>query len=436
MTVLRALLALLAALALASEHCWAADVAPSAATQSIHQSAPVHTQDDFDLSKAMNASEQQWLAQESSHAAISLQQDMIVNTALLQDGPSAIFTDYLAGVISQFHVLGLSAPPPDKSYSTAEELWRNMNEFANNGLINYMENGVYNGMWNPQKRQHIVNAIKKRIQAKRDIDLLIVVGDWSSKEIAQLKKSVPILALNSTTMGIENEQMQYLGKMLSIYTYLEGSGFDHEELLFFKNTLDFATLGFIYEDSSLGRYIADVKVLKATAEERGFKLHSCKTELIDVDENTRINNFMRCLETMKDDIDAFFMNQGPPLSNAHRKRIFDYLADLDVAVYSQAGDRDVRLGALMSPSQSSLLRLDQRFAFMISRLMMHSMETMTNFASTIPMKIALNMDTAQRIGYRPTPNVIKLIEFMYTEKAKPPVVGEIDVDNPTEPQLK
>ncbi len=369
-----------------------------------------------------------WIAAPTGNASrIRLERDVVINTAFLQDGPSLVFTSYLQHVIQQFAALGLAPPAPTHAPLSATDLWRVMSQHDDDTMLRFLEDGVYDCEWSPEKRADEVARIAKRIRTRGDIDLLVVMGDWSSQEISGLEHSVATLSINSSTMALEQERADYQGKVMRLYAHLESKSFNHEELNFFHDIRRFKTLGVIYDPSPMGRDIADIEVLRAAADEKGYTLRECATTLLGVDQVAAAANFMGCLADMEGDIDAFFMHEGPPLNPGDRHAAFERLAALGAPVYAQVGEADVRLGALLGPSRSSLERQDKRFAYMLSR-MMRSMRTMVSMASTMPMKIVLNMDTARRVDYMPAPNVLLLCEVIVAENLPTPAAVEASRD--------
>jgi hypothetical protein len=142
---------------------------------------------------------------------------------------------------------------PKQSGESTDTLWKWLSTKAKSQYIEFVADAHYSAFWEKDKRTNVENEIVIRLTNNKDIDLMIGMGTWAGKGLANYRHRTNTLVF-STSNPISS----------GIIKSVEDSGFDHvhvrvdpkrneRQLKVFHEMIGFHKLGVVYEDSLAGR---------------------------------------------------------------------------------------------------------------------------------------------------------------------------------------
>ncbi|MFT5652479.1 MAG: hypothetical protein ACI8W9_000410, partial [Psychromonas sp.] len=163
------------------------------------------------------------------------------------------------------------AIPSQQGEQTAQ-LWLWLNSNLNSEYIEFVPDAHYSVGWDEEFRKQRATAVIDRLKNKQDIDLIIAMGTWAGKDLANDQHSIP-------TMVISASDPLAAGIIKSV----GDSGFDHvnatidpslheRQLRVFHELVEFKKLGVAFENTVSGRSYAAIEVIKAQSEKLGFEI--------------------------------------------------------------------------------------------------------------------------------------------------------------------
>ena len=167
--------------------------------------------------------------------------------------------------------------PASKDKDT-KEFWDWLAKNVKSDYIEFIADAYYSANWNSAVREDLTKNIIDRLNTKKDIDLIIAMGTWAGKDLANNKHTTPIMVMSSTDPV-----------RAGIIASNEDSGYDHvfarvdpgrweRQIQIFHKVIGFKKLGIAYENSHLGRSYAAIDLIEKIAKEKGFDIVRCFTK--------------------------------------------------------------------------------------------------------------------------------------------------------------
>jgi len=239
-----------------------------------------------------------------------------------------------------------------------------------------------------------------------EFDLVIAMGTWAGQDLANSMHHTPVM-IGSTSDPIG----------AGIIKSTEDSGFDHvhatvdpdrylRQIKIFHEIIGFKKLGVIYENSTEGRTYAAMDDLEQQSIDLNFELVLCEAPFSGVDITVAEQNVIRCSENFADKVDAVYITVHRGNTLMGFKYSIHSFNDHKIPTFSQLGADEVKNGALMSISQAGYKFVGQFHARVAARILRG--ETPRNIGQiyTSPARIVLNMTTAEKIGFKPTVDIL------------------------------
>lgn len=237
-------------------------------------------------------------------------------------------------------------------------------------------------------------------------DLVIAMGTWAGQDLANSKHHTPVM-LCSTSDPIG----------AGIIKSAEDSGFDHvhakvepdrylRQIQVFYEIIGFKTLGVIYENSTEGRSYAAIDALEEQAKKLNFKLVRCEAPFSGVDITAAEQNVIRCSENLADKVDAVYITVHRGNTVTGFQSSINTFNNYKIPTFSQLGADEVKNGALMSISQAGYKFVGHFHATVAARILKGEKPRSIGQIYTSPARIALNMTTAKKIGFKPTVDIL------------------------------
>ncbi|WP_221930941.1 ABC transporter substrate-binding protein [Telmatospirillum sp. J64-1] len=309
------------------------------------------------------------------------------------------------GLISLGWMEPLELPPENDP--TAGGFWNYLVEHAVSDYLEFLPDGYHSaGNFDRDLRVTTREALIRRLKQNGDIDLMIAMGTWAGQDLANDNHAVPVVVA-STSDPIGS----------GIIKSAEDSGFDHvhakvepdryaRQVELFHDTIGFTRLGVVYEDSAEGRTFAAIDAIENTAAERGFEIVRCLAPFNDVTLQEAEARVIACYEELSRSADAVYLTVHRGLNDNSLPHAIEPLIAAEVPSFSMLGETEVRQGVLMSVAQGNYIYVGQFHAETIGRIFNGAKPRDLSQTWLAPAKIALNLKTAELIGYDPPVDIL------------------------------
>lgn len=258
------------------------------------------------------------------------------------------------------------------------------------------------------------DEIIRRLEEDKDIDLMILNGTLAGLTLANDKHSVPSLVFgtsNAVASGIIESEND--SGMDHIWAHVDPDQFIRQVEVFY-DIFRFKKLGILYVDDSFRKVFAAVDDVESVSKEKGFEVvHHHK--VYDPDKvDQYLKDVYEAHTKLAREVDAMYVTNGAwQISKIYE--LLEPFYEKKVPVFSQVGSGEVRHGALMSLARADFSGIGSFGARTITEV----------FKGITPRKlpqryedapsIALNLEVARIIGYKPTFDILLVADEIYLE---------------------
>ncbi len=308
--------------------------------------------------------------------------------------------------------------PPQKGVQT-KDIWQWLVNDAKSEYIEFVEDAHYSSNWDRDLREKIAVEIVERLNQKNDIDLMIAMGTWAGLELANDKHHIPTVVL-STSDPLKSD----------IIKSIEDSGYDHvharvsplryeRQVQIFYDIIGFQKLGVAYEDTQSGKSIAAIGDIEKVSQEMGFEIISCHT--IDDTPDVKIaeESVKKCFEELSTQVDAIYVTQQNGVNVKTLSELVEIFNSDGIPTFSQSGSHEVRRGILLSIARAGFIYIGRFHAETFAKIFNGAKPRQLDQVFENPPKIAINLKTAEIIGYDPPVDVLGAADEIYQEIEKP-----------------
>lgn len=301
----------------------------------------------------------------------------------------------------------LDLDPPGLDPAVPGALWRHLARNARSDYLTFVEDGFYAaGNFDRDVRATVRETLLDRLTAAGDIDLMIAMGTWAGQDLATDRHDVPTIVMSTSDpvgSGIvpsaEDSGLPHLHAKVEPDRYAR-------QVELFHDVIGFSVLGIVYEDSPEGRTFGAVDAVERTAAARGFRVERCHAPFSDVPLAAAEEAVLRCYADLAGRTDAVYLTAHRGLGDATLPQVVETLAGAGVPSFSMLGESEVRRGLLMSVAQNNYAYVGQFHADTIARVFNGAAPGDLSQVWLAPAKIALNLRTAERIGYDPPVDIL------------------------------
>lgn len=334
----------------------------------------------------------------------------------LQGGPYFEYDTVFRAVIGQLRRLGWmeKIQIPAAEAATAQGLY---NYLAKNpGWSNYLEfpeDGFYDGDWQDEKRLHN----KKQLMERTDYDMVFALGTWAGQD---MKNMPPEMRKPAVVMDVSDA----LGA--KIVDSNEDSGRENltarvdplryqRQIRMFHDIIGFERLGMAFEDTVEGKSYAAIVDVEKIAAERSFEIVK-KTHLGYFKNKPEAEKWLLdTIRGMAQEIDAFYLTQQLGLHSESLPKVMQILNQSGIPTFSQTGSAEVRDGVLLSIATSGFKYVAEYHARKIAQIFNGAKPRDLSILFEDPAKIAINLKTAQQIGFDPPVDILGAADEIFTE---------------------
>jgi ABC-type uncharacterized transport system substrate-binding protein len=290
---------------------------------------------------------------------------------------------------------------PKQSGESTDTLWAWLSTKAKSDYIEFVADGHYSAMWENAKRTKMEDKIVLRLNNDKDIDLMIAMGTWAGKGLANYRHRTNTLVF-STSNPISS----------GIIKSVEDSGFDHvhvrvdpkrneRQLLVFHEMIGFHKLGVVYEDTLAGRSYAAIETIENLAKSQDFEIIRCHAKSDTSDKKLAEKGVINCFTELVKKADAIYVTQQGGVNSGSIPALVKIANQNKVPTFSQSGAREVSFGVLASLSRAGYKYVGRFHAETIAKVFNGAEPNQLNQLYEEPPKIALNLKTAEIIGFDP-----------------------------------
>ncbi|MEH6577334.1 MAG: ABC transporter substrate binding protein [Amphritea sp.] len=342
--------------------------------------------------------------------------------AYYQGGEYVDYHQYLVAAVRGFMALGWieqQVIPVSKIKDTAS-LWRWMSQELKSDFIEFVDDAYYSAGWNNEVRNGQQSEFIDRLNVVADIDMVIAMGTWAGKDLANNLHSTPTIILSASDPVRSG-----------VVKSLQDSGFDHvfvsadpglfeQQIRIFHDFIGFKRLGVAFEDTVDGRSYAAIELVEKVARERGFQVIACHT-LSDIpDQQQAGQSVIDCFRQLSENVDAIYVTVQGGVNTGTIFTLMEIANKRQIPTFSQSGEHEVKYGSLLSLSKQESFNAE---GLLLSKVMARVL----NGANPRYLKhevgetsrIVLNLKTAEMIGLYLSADVLAAADRIYRQIEKP-----------------
>ena len=338
-----------------------------------------------------------------------------LRTVLVYEGPHSDYYEILFNLSRELKVMGIiNATHTDASLNgNTKELWNWLSTKARGTQLTFLADGFYSADYNDERRSAVLDSLRTRLTKRRDVDLILAFGTWARLEMARLKTNVPVIVCGSTdaiSAGIVPSEKDS-GKD-NVVAVVEPDRF-LRKIELFHQIFGFRKLGVTYTDTPSGRSCSALGQIETACAKYGVELVPCTGNFLEDLDSERVAEKMEaCHRKLADQhVDAVLITYNAlPLS--HLPQVLKPLIKAGIPSISQTGPREVQMGALASIT--SYCAQEGRFVAHLIRALMEGVRP-RDLPQLLrsPMLLAINVNTAARIGWNPSLEVLLIVDEFY-----------------------
>jgi ABC-type uncharacterized transport system substrate-binding protein len=294
-----------------------------------------------------------------------------------------------------------TADLPRQSGESTDTLWKWLSTESKSEYIEFIADAHYTALWEKNTRIKMEDEIVFRLNNDKDIDLMIGMGTWAGKGLANYRHRTNTLVF-STSNPISS----------GIIKSVEDSGFDHvhvrvdpkrneRQLKVFHEMIGFHKLGVVYEDSLAGRSYAAIDTIEALAKTHDFEIIRCHTKSDISDKKLAEEGVIKCFNQLAKKADAIYVTQQGGVNSRSVPFLVEIANENKIPTFSQSGAGEVSYGVLASLSRAGYKYVGRFHAETIAKVFNGAQPNQLNQLYEEPPKIALNLKTAEIIGFDP-----------------------------------
>ncbi|SDB22687.1 ABC-type uncharacterized transport system, substrate-binding protein [Desulfonatronum thiosulfatophilum] len=292
-------------------------------------------------------------------------------------------------------------------------MWEWVADNAQSDYLEFVKDAFYTSGFKAENRQATKAELIGRLQQAKDLDLILAMGTWAGQDLANDQHSVAtVVASTSNPLGS------------GIIKSIDDSGFDHlhakveperyaQQLRLFHDIIGFTSMGLVYENSTEGRTFAALDEAEMVAKERGFTLKSCFASNNNVSLEQASAEVKACYEELAPQVEAMYItvHRGESLQNL--PHLLAPLVEHGVASFSMAGSDLVKHGALLSIAQAGFTYVGRFHAETVAKIFNGAKPRDLSQQWNAPPKIAINLGTAEMIGFDPPFHILAAADEIY-----------------------
>lgn len=325
-----------------------------------------------------------------------------------------------ARALQQAGLIKAEGSPLNADYKVdAEGAYAALVKSSRGGCVEFVENGFYDGKWVASDIDRKERDLKARIRDTDDISMVWALGTIAGQRFADSSLGIPVLVM--TTTDAENSGIIGRGEFSdrpNIHVQKEVDRYA-SELRMFYNVFRFFNLGVILDDDPENLAGQAWPAIERLSEEQGFDVTACRGPVIDEDLSKAQTAFTQCVRELaaNEDVDAVYLPVGNGASPDGFYAQIKPLIDRKIPTFSQSGENEVRMGALMALSTSDFVDSGNFEAYVIAEILKGKKPEEISQYYYAPLSLCLNLETARRIGWKPDFEMLIAVDSVFQDIA-------------------
>ena len=330
-----------------------------------------------------------------------------------------IFTETIKGLM-KIGWIEQAEIPPQKGEQT-KELWAWLNTQAKSEYIEFIKDGHYSADWDDKTREKTAAAVIQRLNRKSDIDLMIAMGTWAGQDLANdkhktwtevISASDPIAA--GIVKSVKDSGYPYLHAQVDPFRY-------ERQVRVFHDIIEFKKMGICYEDTEAGRSYAAIDKVEKVAKERGFEIVRAYTKSDVADVKIAEESVKNAFRELVGKCDAIYVTVQGGVSYRSIPALVEIANESEIPTFSQSGSEEVKYGFLASLSQAGFKYIGQFHAEILAKMFNGAEPGELEQLFEEPPKIAINIKTAEVIGFNPPVDIMLAADEIFNDIEVPKV---------------
>jgi len=328
----------------------------------------------------------------------------------LEGGPYANYPDNLRALVAALSDLGWvkkSVFPPSADASDTKQLWSWLSRNLKSDYLEFVQNAYWSNNWDESLRPKNRKIILERLNLKKDINLMLAMGSWAGQDLANNEHSVPTIVMSAS-----NPVASKIAKSVN------DSGYNHlnarvdptryeRQVRIFYDIFRFKRLGVVLEkDTIVGRSYAAIDDIEKVAGEKGFKVITCNAPFSGVSNEEAQSSVLKCHEELAPKVDAVYITVHRGVSLQKMDKLLAPFMRNKIPTFSQLGTEEVKHGVLLSIARAGFKYIARFHAETIARIFNGAKPRDLDQFFEDPPRIAINLKTAQMIGYDPGVDIL------------------------------
>lgn len=328
----------------------------------------------------------------------------------LEGGPYGNYPDNLKALVAALSDLGwakkTSFPQPSDPADT-KQLWAWISKNIKSDHLEFVHDAYWSDNWDDSLRLKNKKSVLERMNQKKDLDLMIAMGTWAGQDLANNDHSVPTVVM-STSNPIASK----------IAKSANDSGYNHvnarvdptryeRQVRIFYDIFRFKRLGVVLEKDTIeGRTYAAIDDIEKVAKEKGFKVITCNAPFSGVSNEESQNAVLKCHKELAAKVDAVYITVHRGVSIQKMDKLLEPFMRGKIPTFSQLGTDEVRHGVLLSIARAGFKYVARFHAETIAKILNGAKPRDLDQLFEDPPRIAINLKTAQIIGYDPGVDIL------------------------------
>ncbi len=308
--------------------------------------------------------------------------------------------------------------PIDKGEFTTN-IWKWLTTEMKSDYLEFVADAHYSSKWDDALRKKTVDTIINRLNNAKDIDLMLAVGTWAGKDLANNKHATPTLVLTASD-----------AVSAGIIKSNEDSGFDHiqahvdpsryeRQIQIFHDVIGFKKLGVAYENTQDGKSYAALDVINKLSNSLDFEIVSCFTQSDIADKNIAGKSVIDCFEKLSTQVDAIYVTLQGGVNSETIPKLVEIANSHRIPTFSQSGSQEVQNGLLLSISHANFKYVGEYHAKLMAKVFNGASPRKLEQVFEGPPKVAINLRTAQLIGFDPPMVLLGAADEIYKDIIAP-----------------
>lgn len=308
---------------------------------------------------------------------------------------------------------------PQQQGEQTAQLWDWLSKNARSNYIEFVSDGHYTANWDDELRKKVAEQVEERLKKKNDVDLLIAMGTWAGKDMANDRHHTPTLILSTSdpiSAGIIKSEQD--SGFAHIHAQVDPFRYERQ-IRVFQEIIPFKKLGVAYEDTVDGRSYAAIDKIEKVARDRNFQIVRCFTKSDIADTAQAEESVIKCFDELAKKADAIYVTVQGGVSKRSIPTLVKIANEHRIPTFSQSGSEEVKNGFFVSISQAGFKYIGEFHAQTIAKVFNGAQPNQLDQLFQEPPKIAINLKTAELIGFDPPVVLLGAADEIFKEIEAP-----------------